>query len=197
MGESLVHKCEGPQGNVTVNNYLLNGDRLDAVVQWDIQSVWNREEAGGHLLPISDLDTRLATNPQETPTYVHKLWEASGPFLQTDSHLYPNWNLSSVLDKIPVAWTGWENMCHSTASCVSAESEDWYYFSSGMANTWLHFTRTGFPHSAIGHTSNKKMYPRTDKWASTLQDYQDKLEVHMNIGRVASEREIVIIFREW
>ncbi|KAH8999533.1 NAD-P-binding protein [Lactarius akahatsu] len=55
-------------------------------------------------IPVSELDARLASNPRDIPTYVHKLWAAwdESP-MKTDNHLYPEWNPSSVLDNLPVA----------------------------------------------------------------------------------------------
>jgi len=54
-------------------------------------------------IPVSELDARLAANPQDFASFLHKLWATAGPFLQTDNHLYPDWNPSSVLDNFPVA----------------------------------------------------------------------------------------------
>ena len=54
-------------------------------------------------IPVSELDARLASNPQDIVAYLHKLWATTeGPF-KTDNHLYPNWNPSSVADNIPIA----------------------------------------------------------------------------------------------
>jgi len=53
-------------------------------------------------IPVSDLDARLATNPQDLAAFLHKTGATAGPFLQTDNHLYPDWSPSSVLDNIPV-----------------------------------------------------------------------------------------------
>ena len=54
-------------------------------------------------IPVSDLDARLATNPQDFATFLQKYFATAGPFLQTDNHLYPDWNPSPVLDNVPVA----------------------------------------------------------------------------------------------
>jgi len=54
-------------------------------------------------IPLSDLDARLVANPHDLVSYLHKLWATNGAFPRTDSHLYPNWNPSSVLDNLPVA----------------------------------------------------------------------------------------------
>ena len=53
-------------------------------------------------IPLSDLEERLAANPQDLVSYLHKLWATNGPFSRTDSHLYPDWDPSSVLDNLPV-----------------------------------------------------------------------------------------------
>jgi len=53
-------------------------------------------------IPVPELDARLTVNPQDFVALLHKLWVTRGPFLQTDNHLYPDWNPSSVLDNIPV-----------------------------------------------------------------------------------------------
>jgi len=53
-------------------------------------------------IPVSEYDKRLAANPQDFAAFLHKLWATAGPFTQTDNHLYPDWNPSSVLDNIPV-----------------------------------------------------------------------------------------------
>ena len=54
-------------------------------------------------VPVSELDTRLASNPQDIVAYLHKLWATTERSLKTDNHLYPNWNPSSVVDNIPIA----------------------------------------------------------------------------------------------
>lgn len=53
-------------------------------------------------IPISELDTRLASNPQDIVASLHKIW-ATPYHSETDNHLYPDWNPSSVVDNIPVA----------------------------------------------------------------------------------------------
>ncbi|KAF8485198.1 NAD-P-binding protein [Russula ochroleuca] len=54
-------------------------------------------------IPVSELDARLAANPQDFPALLHKAWATVGPFQRTDNHLYPDWNPSPVIDKLPVA----------------------------------------------------------------------------------------------
>ena len=55
-------------------------------------------------IPVSELDARLASNPQDFSSFLHKLWATTdGRGLKTDNHLYPGWNPSSVVDNIPVA----------------------------------------------------------------------------------------------
>jgi len=54
-------------------------------------------------VPVSELDARLAVNPQDLASLLHKVGATVGPFLQTDNHLYPDWKPSPVLDNIPVA----------------------------------------------------------------------------------------------
>ena len=54
-------------------------------------------------VPVSELDARLAANPQDHASFLHKVGATVGPFLQTDNHLYPDWKPTSVLDNIPVA----------------------------------------------------------------------------------------------
>jgi len=51
-------------------------------------------------IPVSELDARLAANPQDFASFLHKLWATAGPFLQTDNHMYPDWNPLSVLDNV-------------------------------------------------------------------------------------------------
>jgi hypothetical protein len=53
-------------------------------------------------MPISELDARLASNPQDIYPYLHKLW-ATTDGLERDKHLYPGWNPSSVVDYLPNA----------------------------------------------------------------------------------------------
>jgi ABC-type glycerol-3-phosphate transport system substrate-binding protein len=57
-------------------------------------------------MPFSELDARLASNPQDfgayVHKYVHKLWATADGHLETDNHLYPGWNPSSVVDNIPI-----------------------------------------------------------------------------------------------
>ena len=54
-------------------------------------------------IPISELDAKITANPEDVISYLQRLWAISGPFPQTDNHLYPNWNPSSVLENMPVA----------------------------------------------------------------------------------------------
>ena len=54
-------------------------------------------------IPISELDARIAANPKDIPALLHKALATDGPFPRTDNHLYPDWNLSSVLDNLPIA----------------------------------------------------------------------------------------------
>ncbi|KAF8485216.1 NAD-P-binding protein [Russula ochroleuca] len=54
-------------------------------------------------VPVSELDARLAANPQDLVAYLHKLYAISGPFQRTDNHLYPDWNPSPVIDNLPIA----------------------------------------------------------------------------------------------
>ena len=54
-------------------------------------------------MPISELDARLASNPQDIYPFLHKLWATMDWDLETDNHLYPGWNPSSVLDYLPNA----------------------------------------------------------------------------------------------
>ncbi|KAF8258519.1 NAD-P-binding protein [Lactarius quietus] len=53
-------------------------------------------------IPISELDTRIASNPQDIVSSLQKIW-ATPYHSETDNHLYPEWNPSSVVDNIPVA----------------------------------------------------------------------------------------------
>ena len=55
-------------------------------------------------MPISELDARLASNPQDLPAFLHKLWATTDTRqLETDNHLYPGWNPSSVFNYFPNA----------------------------------------------------------------------------------------------
>ena len=54
-------------------------------------------------IPVSELDARLASNPRDTFAFLHKMWTTTDGHLETDNHLYPDWNPSSVLDNIPIA----------------------------------------------------------------------------------------------
>jgi hypothetical protein len=55
-------------------------------------------------IPVSELDARLAANPDDLAAFLHKFWATSpGPFERTDNHLYPDWNPSRVIDNVPVA----------------------------------------------------------------------------------------------
>jgi len=54
-------------------------------------------------IPVSELDAKVAANPQDFASYLHKLWATMGPHLQTDNHLYPDWKPSHVIDYVPVA----------------------------------------------------------------------------------------------
>ncbi|KAH9037642.1 NAD-P-binding protein [Lactarius pseudohatsudake] len=54
-------------------------------------------------IPVSELDARLASNPQDIFAFIHKVWATMGRWEKTDNHLYPDWNPSSVVDNLPVA----------------------------------------------------------------------------------------------
>ncbi|KAI9448450.1 NAD-P-binding protein [Lactarius indigo] len=54
-------------------------------------------------IPISELDARIASNPQDVLAFLHKLWATGDGRWRTDNHLYPDWNPSSVVDNLPVA----------------------------------------------------------------------------------------------
>ncbi|KAI0250538.1 NAD-P-binding protein [Lactifluus subvellereus] len=54
-------------------------------------------------IPVSELDARLASNPQDFAAFLHKVLATAGPASKTDNDLYPDWNPSSVVDNIPVA----------------------------------------------------------------------------------------------
>ncbi|KAF8490915.1 NAD-P-binding protein [Russula emetica] len=53
-------------------------------------------------IPISELDARIAANPHDFPSLLHKLLATNGPFPRTDNHLYPDWNPSPVFDNLPI-----------------------------------------------------------------------------------------------
>jgi len=54
-------------------------------------------------IPISELDARIAADPEDFPSFLQKILATADGRLKTDNHLYPNWNPSSVVDNIPVA----------------------------------------------------------------------------------------------
>jgi uncharacterized protein YbjT (DUF2867 family) len=54
-------------------------------------------------IPVSELDARLAANPRDLPSVLHKFFATEGPFERPDNHLYPDWNPSAVIDNVPVA----------------------------------------------------------------------------------------------
>lgn len=54
-------------------------------------------------VPVSEYDERLASNPNDVASFLHRLWATTDERSETDNHLYPDWNPSSVIDNIPVA----------------------------------------------------------------------------------------------
>jgi hypothetical protein len=54
-------------------------------------------------IPISELEARLASNPHDFVAFLHKMLATTRPVSQSDNHLYPDWNPSSVLENIPFA----------------------------------------------------------------------------------------------
>ncbi|KAF8490935.1 NAD-P-binding protein [Russula emetica] len=54
-------------------------------------------------IPVSELDAKIAANPEDLVSYLQRLYATAGPFQRTDNHLYPDWNPSTVLDNMPVA----------------------------------------------------------------------------------------------
>jgi hypothetical protein len=53
-------------------------------------------------IPVSELEARIASNPDDIAAQLHKFWATGGAFQKTDNHLYPNWNPSPVIDNMPV-----------------------------------------------------------------------------------------------
>ncbi|KAH9980936.1 NAD-P-binding protein [Lactifluus volemus] len=56
-------------------------------------------------IPISELDARIAANPMDLVSYLHKLWATVDPIqaLDNDNYLYPDWNPSQMIDNITIA----------------------------------------------------------------------------------------------
>ncbi|KAH9980932.1 hypothetical protein BGW80DRAFT_1247774 [Lactifluus volemus] len=56
-------------------------------------------------IPISELDARIAANPEDLVSYLHKIWATVDPIqaLDNDNYLYPDWNPSRVIDNIMIA----------------------------------------------------------------------------------------------
>ena len=54
-------------------------------------------------IPVSEYEKRLAANPNDFAAFLHKHLATAELVTQTDNHLYPDWNPSSVIDNIPVA----------------------------------------------------------------------------------------------
>ncbi|KAH9980930.1 NAD-P-binding protein, partial [Lactifluus volemus] len=48
-------------------------------------------------IPISELDARIAANPEDLVSYLHKIWATTDPIRGVDNHLYPDWNPSRVI----------------------------------------------------------------------------------------------------
>ncbi|KAI0258387.1 NAD-P-binding protein [Gloeopeniophorella convolvens] len=51
-------------------------------------------------MPVSELDAKIAANPDDFASFLHKFFATSGPFQAPDNSLYPEWNPSSVIDNI-------------------------------------------------------------------------------------------------
>ncbi|KAF8485206.1 NAD-binding protein [Russula ochroleuca] len=54
-------------------------------------------------IPVSELDAKIAANPEDFSIFVKKYWATAGPFQRTDNHLYPDWNPTPTIDYIPAA----------------------------------------------------------------------------------------------
>ena len=54
-------------------------------------------------IPVSELEARIASDPEDIAAQLHKFWATAGAFQKTDNHVYPNWNPSFVIDNMPVA----------------------------------------------------------------------------------------------
>jgi hypothetical protein len=52
---------------------------------------------------LSELDAKIAANPQNISFVLRKYWVTAAPFQGTDNHLYPDWNPSPAIDSLPVA----------------------------------------------------------------------------------------------
>jgi len=51
--------------------------------------------------PVSEFDAKLAANPGDIHSVLHRAWATSPPLEQTDNHLYPEWNPSPVINNVP------------------------------------------------------------------------------------------------
>ena len=51
-------------------------------------------------VPVSEYDARLAANPKDFAAFLHRYWAIAEPFKQNDSHVYPDWNPSPVIDSL-------------------------------------------------------------------------------------------------
>jgi len=54
-------------------------------------------------IPVSELDARIAANPQDSLSLLHKHLATVGPFVRTDNHLCPDWNPSPAFDFLTIA----------------------------------------------------------------------------------------------
>ncbi|KAI0300693.1 NAD-P-binding protein [Multifurca ochricompacta] len=54
-------------------------------------------------IPVSELDARLATNPEDIYTFLRKVFTIGpDPKKENDNYLYPYWNPSPLIDNLPV-----------------------------------------------------------------------------------------------
>ena len=53
-------------------------------------------------IPGSELEARIASDPEDITAQLHKLLAAAGAFEQTDNRLYLNWKPSPVIDNMPI-----------------------------------------------------------------------------------------------
>ncbi|KAI0259733.1 NAD-P-binding protein [Gloeopeniophorella convolvens] len=51
-------------------------------------------------IPVSELNEKLAENPQDIVSFLRKFWAVYGPLERLDNNLYPGWNPSSVANNL-------------------------------------------------------------------------------------------------
>jgi hypothetical protein len=95
-GDTKVHTL-GHCSSLMLNDNVLNQSFDKIVKEYEVKT---RKKVEVTYIPILELDVRTASNPQDLVAFLHKIWATVYRCSKTDNHLFPDWDLLSVVDDI-------------------------------------------------------------------------------------------------